>query len=179
MAVFAPRYAHAFASVVASAGLDPATALQQLNDFAATVAGSRELRELLMDPSFPQEQKLKVLDAVCAKMGVYREVRNFFAVIVDHHRLDGLKEILAEYAIVADEGMNTAEAEIVSARELNEQDRLELEAQVAKLVGSKVRVAYRQDASLLGGVTVRIGSTVYDGSIKGQLSKLKQSLVNA
>jgi F-type H+-transporting ATPase subunit delta len=98
---------------------------------------------------------------------------------VDHHRLDGLKEILAEYAIVADEGMNTAEAEIVSARELNEQDRLELEAQVAKLVGSKFRVAYRQDASLLGGVTVRIGSTVYDGSIKGQLSKLKQSLVNA
>ena len=179
MAVFAPRYAHAFASVVASAKLDPATALTQLNDFAATVAGSHELRELLMDPSFPQEQKLKVLDAVCAKMGVYREVRNFFAVIIDHHRLDALKEILAEYAIVADEDTNTAEAEIVSARELNEQDRVGLEAQVAKLAGSKVRVAYRQDASLLGGVTVKIGSTVYDGSIKGQLSKLKQSLVNA
>ena len=179
MAVFAPRYAHAFASVVASAKLAPATALQQLNDFAATVAGSHELRELLMDPSFPQEQKLKVLDAVCAKMGVYREVRNFFAVIIDHHRLDALKEILAEYAIVADEDTNTAEAEIVSAREMNEQDRVGLEAQVAKLAGSKVRVAYRQDASLLGGVTVKIGSTVYDGSIKGQLSKLKQSLVNA
>jgi len=179
MAVFAPRYAHAFASVVASAHLDVATAQQQLNDFAGTVNGSHELRELLMDPSFPHDQKLKVLDAVCQRMGCYREVRNLFAVIIDHHRLASLNEIVAEYALVADENTNTAEAEVISAHELNDQDRAELEQQVAKLAGSKVRVTYRQDASLLGGAIVKLGSTVYDGSVKGQLEQMKQRLVNA
>jgi F-type H+-transporting ATPase subunit delta len=179
MAVFAPRYAHALASVVASAHLDAGAVQQQLNDFAATVAGSHELRELLMDPSFPQEQKLKVLDAVCGKMGVYREVRNFFAVIADHQRMGELNEIVAEYALVADENAGMAEAEITSARALNDDDRNELEQQVAKLAGSKVRVTYREDATLLGGAVVRIGSTVYDGSVKAQLEQMKQRLVSA
>ena len=179
MAVFAPRYAHAFASVVASAHLDVATAQQQLNDFAGTLNGSRDLRELLMDPSFPHDQKLKVLDAISQKMGLYREVRNLIAVIIDHHRLGSLNEIVAEYALVADENTNTAEAEVISAHDLNDQDRAELEQQVAKLAGSKVRVTYRQDASLLGGAIVKLGSTVYDGSVKGQLEQMKQRLVNA
>jgi len=179
MAVFAPRYAHAFASVVASAHLDVAAAQQQLNDFAGTLNGSRDLRELLMDPSFPHDQKLKVLDAISQKMGLYREVRNLIAVIIDHHRLGSLNEIVAEYALVADENNNTAEAEVISAHDLNDQDRAELEQQVAKLAGSKVRVTYRQDASLLGGAIVKLGSTVYDGSVKGQLEQMKQRLVNA
>jgi F-type H+-transporting ATPase subunit delta len=177
--VFAPRYAHAFASVVASAKLDPAQAQQQLQDFAGTVAGSHELRELLMDPTFPKEQKLKVLDAVCARIGCFREVRNLFAVIIDHHRLGSLDAIVAEYGVVADEAAGYAEAEIVSAHELNDQDRAELEQQVAKLAGSKVRVKYSQDATLLGGAVVKIGSTVYDGSIKAQLEQMKQRLIHA
>jgi F-type H+-transporting ATPase subunit delta len=179
MAVFAPRYANAFASVVASAHLDVAKAQQQLNDFAATVADSRELRELLIDPSFPHDQKLKVLDAVCHRIGVYREVRNLFAVIIDHHRLHELNEIVAEYALVADENAGLVDVEVTSARELNGQDRAELELQVAALAKSRVRVVYREDATLLGGAVVRIGSTVYDGSIKAQLEQMKQRLISA
>jgi F-type H+-transporting ATPase subunit delta len=72
-----------------------------------------------------------------------------------------------------------AEAEITSAHPLNDQDRAELEAHVAKLAGGRVRATYHQDATLLGGAVVRIGSTVYDGSIRAQLQQLKQRLVNA
>ncbi|MEO6981753.1 MAG: F0F1 ATP synthase subunit delta, partial [Edaphobacter sp.] len=70
-------------------------------------------------------------------------------------------------------------AEITSAHELNAEDRAELEAQVTKLAGGRVRTTYRQDAGLLGGAVVRIGSTVYDGSIRSQLQQLKQRLINA
>ncbi len=179
MAVFAPRYAHAFAEVVAAKKLDVAIAQQQLRDFAGTLAGSSELHEVLMNPSIPEVQKLRVLDAIAAKIGMFREVRNFIAVIMDHHRLGGLNEILAEYDLVADEGSGIAEAEIVSARPLNEQDRSALEAQVAKLAGGRVRASYREDATLLGGAVVRIGSTVYDGSVRAQLQQLKERLINA
>jgi F-type H+-transporting ATPase subunit delta len=179
MSVLSLRYAHAFASVAASSHLDTAAAQQQLNDFSGTLAGSRELREVLMNPSIANEQKLKVLDAISARIGMFPQVRNFIAVIMNHQRLDELNEILAEYHAMADEQSGVAEAEITSAHPLNDQDRAELEAQVTKLAGGRVRATYRQDATLLGGAVVRIGSTIYDGSIRAQLQQLKQKLVSA
>jgi F-type H+-transporting ATPase subunit delta len=176
--VISLRYAHAFASVATSARLDVEAAQQQMNDFAATLAGSRELREILENPSIPSDQKLAVVDGIAAKLGLMREVRNFIAVIMDHQRLAELPEIIAAYDRVADAGQGLAEAEITSAFDLNEEDRKALEAQVAKLAGGKVRVAYKQDKSLLGGAVVKIGSTVYDGSVRGSLEQLKQALVS-
>jgi F-type H+-transporting ATPase subunit delta len=179
MSVLSLRYAHAFASVAASSHLDTAAVERQLNDFSGTLAGSRELREVLMNPSIATEQKLKVLDAIAGRIGMFPQVRNFIAVIMNHQRLDELNEILAEYHVIADEQSGLAEAEIISAHPLNNQDRAELEAQVAKLAGGRVRATYHQDANLLGGAVVRIGSTVYDGSVRGQLQQLKHKLVNA
>jgi F-type H+-transporting ATPase subunit delta len=179
MSVVSLRYAHAFASVAASSHLDTSAVQQQLSDFAGTLAGSRELREVLTNPSIATDQKLKVLDAIAARIGMFPQVRNFIAVIMDHQRLHELDEILTEYRAVADEQSNLAEAEITSAHPLNDQDRAELEAQVARLAGSRVRTTYRQDPTLLGGAVVRIGSTIYDGSIRAQLQQLKQKLVNA
>jgi F-type H+-transporting ATPase subunit delta len=179
MSALTLRYAHACASVAASNHLDVQAAQQQLRDFSDTFAGSEELREVLMNPSIGGEQKLKVLDAIAGRIGMLAQVRNFLAVIMDHQRLAELNEILAEYHSVADEQAGMAEAEITSAHPLNDEDRAELEAQVAKLAGGRVRATYRQDPTLLGGAVVRIGSTVYDGSLRGQFQQLKQRLVNA
>jgi F-type H+-transporting ATPase subunit delta len=179
MSVLSLRYAHAFASIATASHLDTAAAQQQLNDFSKTLAGSPELREVLMNPSIANKQKLKVLDAIAGRIGMYPQVRNFLAVIMEHQRLAELDEILAEYHAVADEQSHMAEAEITSAHPLNDQDRAELEARVAELAGGRVRATYHQDATLLGGAVVRIGSTVYDGSIRAQLQQLKQRLVNA
>jgi F-type H+-transporting ATPase subunit delta len=132
-----------------------------------------------MDPSIPSAQKLKVLDAIAPRIGMFPQVRNFIAVIMEHQRLHDLTEILDEYHAIADEQSHMAEAEITSAHPLNEQDRTQLEAEVAKLAGGRIRATYRQDPTLLGGAVVRIGSTIYDGSIRAQFQQLKQKLVNA
>jgi len=179
MSVVALRYAHAFAAVAASNHVDAGAAQAQLHDFSATFAGSHDLREVLMNPSIPNAQKLKVLDAIAGRIGMLPQVRNFLAVIMEHQRLPDLDEILAEYHTVVDEESGTAEAEIISAHELNAEDRAELEAQVERLAGGRVRTKYRQDPTLLGGAVVRIGSTVYDGSIRARLQQLKLRLVNA
>lgn len=179
MSVVALRYAHAFASVAESHHLDAAAAQQQLRDFSGTLAGSHDLREVLMNPSIPSAQKLKVLDAIAPRIGMFPQVRNFLAVIIGHDRLAELDEILAEYHAVADEQTGLVEAEVTSARDLNDEDRAELESQVERLAGGRVRTTYRQDSALLGGAVVRIGSTVYDGSIRAQLQQLKQRLVSA
>jgi len=175
----APRYARAFAEVAESAKLDVSAAQQQMVDFAGTLAGSRELREFLENPSIEMPAKLKVLDAIAARVGMFLQVRNFIAVILEHHRLAELDEILTQYREVVDAHAGAVEARITSSRPLNDKDRAQLEAQIAKLAGARVRASYAEDAGLLGGAVVEIGSTVYDGSVRAQLQRLKHKLVNA
>ena len=177
-AVFAPRYANAFATVAASAKLDLTTARQQMADFAGTLDGSPQLKDFLSNPSVDAEQKLQVLDAVTERIGMYREVRNFLAVIMDHDRLHELPAILTEYDKVADVNAGLADVEVTSAFDLNPDDRQQLEFEISKMAVSRLRVVYKQDASLIGGAVVKIGSTVYDGSVRGQLNELKQTLMS-
>ena len=179
MASSAPRYARAFAEVAEAAKLDAGAAQQQMRDFAQTLADSVELREILENPSIEMPAKLKVLDAMAGRMAMFKQVRNFIAVILEHRRLPELDEILSEYKQVVDEHAGATEARITSARPLNAEDRAQLEAQISKLAGARVRARYMEDATLLGGAVVEIGSTVYDGSLRAQLQQLKHKLVNA
>lgn len=179
MSALSLRYARAFAQVTSTTHPNTDAIQGQLRDFAATLDESRPLREVMFDPSIPMSQKLGVLDGLAERLGLVHEVRNFIAVIVSHQRLGELQDILTDYSTLADEQAGMAEAEIITARPLNDQDRAELEQQVAKLAGSQVRTTYAIDPSLLGGAVVRIGSTVHDGSLRAQLQQLKQTLTAA
>lgn len=179
MSTVSLRYAHAFGDVAKSANLDAVVARQQLEDFSGTLSGSPELHEFLGNPSIPAPQKLKIVDAIVAKIGMYPQVRNFIAVIMTHERLAELPEIIAEFSAFADQQSAITDAEVTTARPLNDADRVELEAQISKLAGGAIRTAYHEDSTLLGGAVVRIGSTVYDGSVRAQLQQLKTRLINA
>ncbi|MES2393059.1 MAG: ATP synthase F1 subunit delta [Acidobacteriota bacterium] len=180
MAAIDLRYARALAAVINDQKLDAVAAQGNLNDFADTLEESFELREVLGDPSIPEAQKLKVLDGIAKKMHMSQPVRNFLAVITHHQRLEELRDIIAGYASLVDADTQVAEAEVVSARKLDAGIRALLEEQIGKLAGGqKVRATYSEDETLLGGAVVRLGSTVYDGSIKTQLERLKQRLVSA
>jgi F-type H+-transporting ATPase subunit delta len=175
----APRYARAFAEVAESMRLNSDAAEQQMRDFADALAISRELREFLENPSIEAVRKLQLLDALAPRIGMYPQVRNFIAVILDHHRLGELNEIIAEYRRISDERAGITEARITSARPLDTAARGQLEAQISKLTGGPVRASYSENPNLLGGAVVEIGSTIYDGSIRAQLDQLKNRLVNA
>ena len=109
MASSAPRYARAFAEVAESARLDANAAQQQMSDFAQTLAGSNELREILENPSIEMAAKLKVLDGIARRIAMFPQVRNFIAVILEHQRLTELDEILTEYKQVVDEHAGATE----------------------------------------------------------------------
>lgn len=180
MAAIDLRYARALAAVVSDHKLDPGASQRELNDFADTLEASDELREVLQNPSIPEPQKLKVLDAIAARAGMSSTVRNMIALITHHERLHELRSIIEAYSALSDEQGGVADAEIVSAHPLDDANRKLLEDQVSKISGgSRVRAVYSEDATLLGGAVVRVGSTVYDGSVKAQLQQLKQRLVNA
>ncbi len=179
MAAFALRYARAFAQVTGAQHLNVDAVRGQLADFSATFATSRELREFLLNPTLPQADKLKVLDAVAGRVGLEKPVRNFVAVLMDHGRLEALDEIIAEYVVLADGANGVSEVEIVSAKPLTEHERGLLEGKAGALAGGRVRVKWTEDPALLGGAVIRLGSTVYDGSVRGQLEQMKAHLVGA
>ena len=179
MSIFAARYARALADVVLEAKLNPAEVLQQLEDFVATFAGSKELREVLLNPSLPTAKRVAILDAVNRRIGCGPKVRNFLAVLISRERLAALSEIVEEYRLEMNRRLQISDAEVLTARPLQEQERAKLEREVAELAGTRVNATFLEDKSLIGGAIVRIGSTIYDGSVRGRLERLRERLVSS
>lgn len=179
MAAIASRYARALVDVVVNQKMDPASAVQQVNSIVDAIKESSDLRKVWEAPDIPAVQKRKLLDAIGAQVGLAKIIRNFFAVLIDHQRIAMVEQIARQFEVELDAQMGYAEAQITSTRELSEQEKRELEAKVAGITGKKVRARYSANPELLGGVMVQVGSTIYDGSVRGQLQKLRQELVNS
>lgn len=178
MASVVGTYARAFADVVIGSKADSARMIEELHSMQTLLSESEQLRRVMENPSIPGQQKRAVLDAVIAKTGGSRPVRNFIAVITDHRRLPLFGEIVKQVEREMNDRLGFAEADVTSARVLGDSEKQVLEAEIAKLTGKRVRARYQQDASLLGGAVVQVGSTIYDGSVSGQLERIREQLVS-
>jgi F-type H+-transporting ATPase subunit delta len=174
----ATRYANALADVVTSSGsaLRPRDAVTELHAIAETLEASRELREALATPAVPLNRKRAVVGRIADILKLSRITRNFLFVLVDHRRLDALSGIAQRFEEIVDERLGFARAEVAAPRALDDAQRAALSAQLDRLTGKRVRMLFAIDESLVGGVLARIGSTVYDGSVRGQLRSLERRL---
>jgi F-type H+-transporting ATPase subunit delta len=176
MASVASVYARAFADVILDVKLDAGQALTELRTLQALLAQSVELRRVWENPAIPAEQKRGLLDAIAERDGISSPVRNLMAVLIDHQRVKFFESIIRQVQKELDARLGFSEADVTSARELGDSEKRALESKVGTLTGRKVRARYEQDTSLLGGVVVRVGSTIYDGSVKGQLEKIREAI---
>jgi F-type H+-transporting ATPase subunit delta len=176
MASVASSYARAFVDVVFSAKLDANRAITELHTLAGLLTESADLRRVWENPAIPAEQKRGLLDVIVQRDEISRPVRNLIAVLIDHGRVPFLKPITQQVEREINQRLGFAEAQITSVRELGDGEKRTLEAQIEKVTGKKVRAQYGQDASLLGGALVRVGSTIYDGSVKGQLERIREAI---
>jgi F-type H+-transporting ATPase subunit delta len=178
MAAVSSRYARALADAVtgsaAPAGCETVEA--QLQSFVAMTQESADLKNILVSPAVPVAKKKSLIAALGEKVGLSTAARNFLYILVDHKRIALLGEILPLFRADMDERQGQVEAHITSAVELNAADRAGLEAAVATKTGKKVRASYQVDPALIGGVVTRVGSTVYDGSVREHLRALRKKL---
>lgn len=179
MAAIASRYARALVDVVIEQKIDTASAMQQLQDMVAAVSNSQELRMVWESPAIPAAQKRAVLDAIARQSGTLRPIRNFFAVLIDHGRIPMLEQIARQFETELNNQLGFVEADITSSRQLSPDEKQGLESRVERMTGKKVRARYGTNPELLGGAVVRVGSTIYDGTVRGQLQKLKEQLTNS
>ena len=176
MAAVNSRYARAFVDVVSDKKLDPAKTEDELMSIAQMVTETHALRTVWESPSVPAEQKRAVLDQIVKRTGASQMTRNFVAVLIDNRRIAALPEIARQFQEEMNARLGIADAEVTTARELSPDEKQRLEQQISSIIGKKVHARYTRDAKVLGGAVVKVGSTIYDGSVKGQLRRLKEAL---
>lgn len=176
MAQVTSRYARALADVVIDRKLIPGRIREQVNAIAQLVAANENLRNVWDNPSVPSEQKKSLLDAIAKRMVLDPMVRNFIAVLIDNDRIGTIAIIARQFELELDAQLGIAEAKVTSSRDLTTDERIAVENQIKHITGMSVRASYATDKALIGGAVVQIGSTIYDGSVRGQLSKLREAL---
>jgi len=179
MASVASRYARALVDVILERHIDGETARGQLRAMVEAVHESLELRRVWESPAISPEQKRAVLDAIACKIDAVKPIRNFMAIIIDHRRLGMLDDVVRVFETELDAQLGFAEVQVSSARALSADEQREVESRVERMTGKKVRATYMAKPELLGGVLVRVGDTIYDGSVRGQLEKMRQELSTA
>ena len=174
--VVANRYARALAEVVGRAG-DDRQVLRELQDFAAAYRESADLREVLLTPAVSLEVKRKLLLAILPRLGASQVTTNFLRVLLDNYRIAMLDEVIEAYRRTAYDRLGIAEVKIASAADLTPLEQEAIRARFAELTHKQVEIEFHLEPELLGGIIAQIRSTVYDGSVRGQLDRLRQQLM--
>lgn len=172
----ARRYATALADVVMKAG-DADIVKSELAVFGQLVAGNADLAAAFNNPSIPLAQKENLLGELLKRAKPSRTTSNFLRVLLRNGRLGDLTEINDRFAAVLDERRGIVAAEVISARELPNAERKEFETTLEKLTGKDMQITFVVDPEIIGGAVTRIGSNVYDGSVKTKLDNLRQELI--
>ena len=173
----ARRYAVALADAVIGTG-ETETVRREVAQCAELFATSADLQNVFTNPAITHANKEKVLEGLIAKIRPGKMTANFLRVLLKNSRLSELGEINDRFEAVLAERSGIVSAEIISARELPANERAEFEKNLERITGKKVNIAFAIDQNIIGGVVTRIGSTVFDGSVRTKLENLKEQLVN-
>jgi F-type H+-transporting ATPase subunit delta len=171
------QYATALADVVLEQGAAEPTQ-KQLEDFRAAYLESAELRNFLASPAISRNDKHAVIEKLVARLGASKIIRNFLFVMADNQRFHLLPEITDTFEDVLRQRQGVAEAEVKSAVELNEKQKSALIQTLERLSGKKIQAKYSLEPGLLGGAVVRVGDTIYDGSVRNRLNQMRVRLAS-
>lgn len=174
----ARRYASALADVAVETGQTDLVQ-NELNEWQALLSGSRELFMAFANPAIAHSSKEDLLEDLIARTSPSRTTANFLRVLLRNSRFTDLKAINERFAEVLDDRRGITSASVTSARELNEEEKAELKANLQKMSGKEVNLQYDIDENVIGGAVTRLGSVIYDGSVRTQLDLLKQQMIDS
>jgi F-type H+-transporting ATPase subunit delta len=171
----AGRYARALLEVTRKEG-DVRAAERDLSAFVSLVEGDRTLLRVLVTPSVPAAKKTGIVSELLSRSPLSSTVSKMLLMMADRDRLALLPDVLDEYRQRLMELENVVRAEVTTATELSSDRLRALQDALSAMTGSRIAMTARVDPELIGGVVTRIGSVVYDGSVRRQLERLRETL---
>jgi len=174
----ANRYARALADLAfdPQTGADPDAIGRELSAFVDQYESSAALRDALATPAVTIARKRAVVEKIGVLLGLSSVTRRFLFVVIEHGRARALKPMRDAFFAQVDARRGVVKAEVISAAPLAPEEKIEIEKGLERKAGRGVRCEFSVDPALLGGVLARIGSTVYDGSVRGRLGGLAARL---
>lgn len=149
---------------------------EELRAVKAVVKQNSELKAVLKSPKLPIEKKKEILRDVFASLNTY--VQNTLMILIERHREEHIPDVADHFISLANDARGIAEAKVYSIRPLTEAEREALSASFAAKVGKKsLRIDNIIDSNLLGGIKLRIGNRIFDGSLQGKLERLERQLL--
>jgi F-type H+-transporting ATPase subunit delta len=172
----ARRYARAVMGIgVESGNFEPLG--NEIADIARAMKGSAELMHALTSPVFKRDQRRAVLDSIMQHLGASQVTRNFCNLLLDKERIGALPDISRELSAMIDDKAGRIKATVTSAQPLSPLQTQQLVQALEKQSGKTVEMTSNHDPELLGGVIAQLGDTRYDGSLRTQLHRMRDSLV--
>ena len=171
----ARRYASALADVVLERN-EARDVQNELNAWQEMLQVNANLREVFANPTIALDQKRAVLNKLIEMAKPRGTSANFLKVLLQNQRLTELGEINRKFAQILDERAGMVAATVTTARAVPQDAQAKLHDTLATLTGKKVRIDFATDPEIIGGLVTRIGSTVYDGSVRSQLQQIKERM---
>ena len=171
----ARRYATALADVI-TAQREEGEVRAELGEWEQMFTANPSLLEIFSNPTVGYEQKQRVLSELISRTKVRTTTANFLRVLLKNQRLADLPQVTAKLSEILDERSGVISADVISAQPLPAATTVALAERLAEITGKTVNLNFATDESLLGGIVTRIGSTVYDGSVRNQLKLLGEEL---
>ncbi|MEK8131685.1 F0F1 ATP synthase subunit delta [Paenibacillus filicis] len=148
---------------------------QELNAVLAAVQSNADFHRLLVHPALDADAKKKLVDDVFGG-SISDTVRNTIKLLVDNGRESQLVSLISYYTTISDEAAGKAKAVVYSPQALSEAEVKSIESTFTQVTSKQIRVESVIDKSLLGGIQIRIGDRLYDGSLSGKLKRLEKAL---
>jgi len=171
----ARRYATALADV-AIERREERQIQNELDQWAAMMESSPQLKEVFANPTIVHDHKRKVLEDLIARTRVKDTTASFLRVLLRNQRLAQLRDIAARYGHVLDERSGMLAGSVTTARPITEELKKTLHETLSAATGRTVRLSFDTDEKIIGGMVARIGSTVFDGSVQSHLERLAEGL---
>jgi len=173
--IIARRYATALADVVLE-NKEAGEVQRELALWEQIIEGSPALQEVFRNPTIALNQKRAVLNSLIKRTRPRKTTVNFLSVLLQNQRLTELAEINRKFAEVLDERAGMVAATVTTARPVPKGTQEQLHTRLSSMMSKKVRIDFRTDPDLIGGLVTRVGSTVYDGSVRNQLQQIKEKM---
>ncbi|MHB8763905.1 MAG: ATP synthase F1 subunit delta [Deferrisomatales bacterium] len=172
----AHRYALALFELAQEAG-KTAEVGSDLQSVAGLLATEEELRTALLSPVLPRSAKAQVLAATTEAAGLLPLTASFLRVLLEARKLPFVPDVAAVYGRMADAASGRVRGEAVTAMPLEDADVAALSEALGRAVQKEVILTSRQDPEILGGVVARVGNLLFDGSLRTQLNRMKETLL--
>jgi F-type H+-transporting ATPase subunit delta len=172
----ARRYASALADVVTQRG-EARQVQEELSSWEMMMTSNPMLMEVFSNPTIPYEQKRKVLSSLIERVRLRPITSNFLQLLLKNQRLTELPEVNRRFSHVLDERSGVVSAEVTTARPVPEEQQEALRSKLSAMTDKQVRLSFTTDEDLIGGIVTRIGSTIYDGSVRTQLQQVKERMM--